>query len=82
LDLDSLSSTGNRQYTATIKTISAAIIYGYFYFLVLGILKRSFSASGRERHSQARYVVLRSSGLRSVFIVGGTEPLGTKLPHD
>lgn len=31
-------------------------MWSYFYFLVSGILKRSFSASGGERQSQTRYV--------------------------
>ena len=31
-------------------------MWSYFYFLVSGTLKRSFSASGGERQSQARYV--------------------------
>lgn len=60
-DLDSLPSTGNKQKqrAATVKaTVSGTIIYSYFCFLVLGILKRSFSTSGRERHSQTRYVCL------------------------
>lgn len=51
----------------------------YFYFLVSGILKRSFSASGGERQSQTRYVHIE---LLEIFLDCRIELLVAKLKPD